>query len=170
VVFSEASLVRLGNGRLYTVIRTDELTPSRPPVRVRLWALRQSYSTNLGRTWSRPQILRTAGGRSVSSHAAPNLLMVGKTLYMAHGRPDNYVSRAPTLSGGLPSFLPQRLVYSNRQIRGLWAHGSSGYSALATLPGGVFTFVDRCAASWGCPATGRFTDAGTPAILMIPAN
>jgi hypothetical protein len=170
VVYSEASLTRLTNGRFFTAIRTDELAPGPPVARVGLWALRQSYSTNLGRTWTSPQILKTAQGTSIGSHAAPHLLMVGKTLYMAHGRPDNYVSRAPTLRNGLPEFLPQHQVYANRQVRGFWAHGSSGYSALAVLSGRVVSFVDRCAASWGCPPNAKFTDAGTPAILMVPAR
>jgi len=83
-ITNEASLVRLGDGRLFSVLRTEA-------------PLVQSWSNDEGRTWSQPQPLQVIDEPHKPAHVWPVLRLMGNgCLVLAYGRPGKNLLIDPT--------------------------------------------------------------------------
>ena len=153
--YSEATITRLRDGRLYAVLRTDRR--SRDHTAVGTEPLRWSVSSD-GSTWSTPRqltVIPQAGGAAGPwTGVAPTIeLLPNGILVLAAGRLDNNVAFAD--GPGLPTWRGKQVIYSNYPTRGeaVRTRGSSGYMGLAAIAANrSVLIVDNCAAPpWGCP-------------------
>ncbi len=80
----------------------------------------------------------------------PGLLrMPNGAMLLVGGRLDNWIARSDDDGA---TWEQAQITYVNRPSRGLPAHGSSGYQALAAVSSHrAMLFGDNCANSWGCP-------------------
>ncbi|WP_043620128.1 exo-alpha-sialidase [Nonomuraea candida] len=165
--YNEAAIAQAADGSLVAVMRRDGGPYS---------TLRQSRSTDGGRTWSPPRELRFAGQDCVVRGVAPRLLLMpGGVLVLSAGRPDNWLAASPDGLG--EEWLEPRVTYHNRD--GVWdTHGSSGYTGLAAVgPHRLIQVFDSCKLpgvlpdgrldETACPAHGLFEDGGWYAIKRL---